>query len=302
MVALYHPLAVRRWATWRNAQRLIAALVLLSVLDAVPCVFEVALAQNPNRATGHLACIGVYKHVLQMVTLVLFTLLLNNSLPSVAVLLCSFIMSYKIKSLSSARRRLRPQFRVFGGFQPPLEIRVIHQNNTEGTHQILEVPRNVPRHAAGPPFHMQELKLAKSVLILTTLEALMHVAHGLIWSAFALQNILQASREVRGRLLSVGLLSSYTLVVIRLWNLYIYYFTIPAFRTELHRVLCRCCCARLRPDPAPVRQRADSSSRLSLAQIPRSPMSAPRYRAETFSSARSAHPVSTATGERESKL
>ena len=228
-----------------------------------------------------------------MFTLVLFTLLLNKSLPSIAVLLCSFIMSYKIKSLSSARRRLGRQFRVFGGFQPPLELRVIHQNNIEARHQILDVPRNVPRHGAGSPFHMQELKLAKSVLILTTLEALVHVAHGLIWSAFALQNIMQAPREVRGRLLSVGLLSSYTLVVIHLWNLYIYYFTIPAFRTELHRALCCCCCARLRPDPAPLRQLAGSFSRLSLAQIPRSPKPAPRYRAATFSSVRSAHPVST---------
>ena len=268
VAALYRPLAVRLWATHRNARLLIAGLVLLSVLDATPSLFEVALKHSANGVPSAVACLGIYKHVIQMVTLIVFNILLNNILPSVAVLVCSLIMSYKIKNAMEKRRQLQHQLRSKRGFRRPFEQpnRVVTQNNLANGPLVSQASKSA---RAGSSQRLQEMKLAKSVLVIATLETLMYLMHGLIWSAFALQIFLQAPPAVRGTLHALGYVISDLMIVMRLWNLYVYYFTIPAFRVALQRLLCSCCCARFQPEFASSGERASSyfSSQLSRSQV-----------------------------------
>ena len=73
-------MAVRRWVTNRNARCLIAAVVLLSVLEAVPFLLNFSLVQKPYGAPGETVCIVVHQHVLQIVNYILFNVLLGNIL------------------------------------------------------------------------------------------------------------------------------------------------------------------------------------------------------------------------------
>ena len=268
LVALYCLLAVRLWATNRNARLLIASLVLLSVLDATPSLFEVALTQSTNSVPSSVACLGIYKHVIQMVTLVVFNILLNNIVPSVAVLVCSLIMSYKIKKAMEKRRELQQQLRFYRSFGRPLELpnRVVPQHSLAKGPLVSQASRSA---RAGSSQRLQDLKLAKSVLVIATLEVLMYLTHGLIWSSFALQIFLQAPPAVRSTLHALGYVVSDLMIVTRLWNLYIYYFTIPAFRFALQRLLCSCCCARFQPESASSGERASPyfSSKLSRSEV-----------------------------------
>lgn len=297
VIALYHPMAVRRWATRRNARYLVAGLVLLSVFDAVPSIFEFSLTQRPGGAPGTLSCLGIYKQVFQMVTLIVFTVLMNNLLPGVTVLVCTLIISYKIKRASKARRHMLPQFGVYTDNRRSPPLLPVPMNNPANGRRILIPSRSMQRQGSrGSVPYLQEMQLAKSVLVLASFEVFMHLTYGLIWSTFALQIFMKAPFVVRGILYSLGSIVTYSMILTCIWNLFIYYFTILVFRTELQRVLhlfC-CCCAfrRRRPESALFVNRA--SFNMAVAELRRTPMLARPRRVATFSSVDSTLPATTA--------
>ena len=276
VVALYHPVAVRHWATRRNARLLIAAIVLLSVFGAIPSLFEYALTQSPFGATGAMACLWIYKHIIQLVTLILFTVLINNLLPEVAVLVCLFIMSYKIKKASKVRRQMQPQFGSYNDSRRPRNLLMVPLNNPTNGPQILVSSRSGQQQGAGSQRQIQNLQLAMSVLVLSALEVLMYLIYSLVWLTFGLQIFIQAPNKVRSTLLSIGSIITSSMIVIRIWRLYIYYFTIRGFRTALKCVVYRCCCAGRQPESMQLGDQ--SGSFMVAAQLSQSQMSMRRPR------------------------
>ena len=270
VVALYHPVAVRHWATRRNARLLIAAIVLLSVFCAIPSLFEYALMQSPFGASGAMACLGIYKHIFQMVTLILFTVLMNNLLPEVAVLVCSFIMSYKLNIISKARRQMQPQFGCYSASRRPQGLLMVSLNNPTNRPQVLVSSRSGQQQGAASLQQIQELQLAKSIIVLSALEVLMYLSYSSIWVTFALHLFIEAPYKVRATLLSLGSIITSSMIVIRIWRLYVYYFTIRAFRTALRCVIYRCCCAGRQSESMQFEERSGSvmvAAQLSLSQM-----------------------------------
>ena len=209
------------------------------------------------------------------------------------MLTCALIMSYKIMSVSNTRRQMQLQFGVYCNNRRH-ELRVVPLNNSAEV-QIRGTSQSVQRQGVSSTQQFQALKLAKSLLVLAALEIFLYIVYALIWSAFALLKFLQVPHIVIGTIHSVGLISTDTMVVTSIWNLCIYYFTIPAFRIELHRVLRGCCycCGSSRQQPAPEQFGQRSASYMNVAQLSRSPISTQHHRAATFSSADCAPPATT---------
>ena len=167
IIAFYLPMAVRRWATNRNAWRLIAVVILFSIIVAAPSLYYFSL----KKQTFSL-CNVDFKNMFKTVTSILFNVLLCSMFPTVAVLTCALIMSYKINSVSKIRRQLQPQFGVYCDIRRPRVLRVVPLNNSAGN-QMRGKVKSVQRQGANASQQLQELKLAKSLLVLATLEVFM---------------------------------------------------------------------------------------------------------------------------------
>lgn len=239
VVSLYRPLAVRVWATQRNGYRLLALLIVFSVILAAPTISDFEIREY-SLAGYELRCLLWSNSWLQLAKIVLLNVFLCLSLPRIGVFVCTLILSRKIRAASAAHR-------------------LLGEPRAGGHNRIrrVDIERDmVPR---------RELRLARPVFIFALLELLVTSQLLITWAFYHLFRALDCPPEWIEVAGACGRVALYLTIVSRIWNLWVYCATIPGFKHEILRILrCRRHTRRLvlLNDPLGAPQRA--SSRASL--------------------------------------
>ena len=224
LMAFYRPFDIRLFATKRNGLIILLLLIIISLLFAAPALYHFDLSTHPN-ILGAIICAGVYKNTAQIVVFIICTCILCEVLPQFTVLVSTLLLGLKVYSSSRSR--------VF--------IRVLFRNAS--TNSNLK-PTPSPTHeeskrsVSSKIIIRNDIKLARSIYILASLELVITLLPLLPWIAYAILEFIGCSKEVIAQTFSAGNLISDIMIIIRLWNIYIYYLTIPAFKNEVNRIIC----------------------------------------------------------------
>ena len=235
LIAFYRPFCVRSFATKQNGLKTLCGLVLFSIIIAAPTLYHFNLQVHPNSLKA-MVCKGVYKSTVDVIISILFMCILCEFLPEITILVCTFLLGYKIHKLPNIRNRIQVRVVFHSSSSNSDRQRVPSSNSTRA--QIVgsilhnEISTNIRNITQG------ELKLAKSIYILAFLELLMTLIAILIWIVLAFLEFIGCSKELVSQIFSAGILLNDLMIIIRLWNIYIYYFTMPVFKHEANRLLC----------------------------------------------------------------
>lgn len=239
LMAFYLPFDVRWFATKRNGQIILCFLILLTLIIAAPAMYHFDLSDHPN-IPGQVTCTGAYKGPLEIVIFIIFTCILCEILPEIIVLICTFLLGFKIYTRIHKSSRIAIPICV--------KFRKVYFNGDGAL-----VPAPSPSRASTSELttskmsfsskiqSTNDMKLAKSIYILASLEMLLTLFPLLPWIVYAIIKLNGLSSEqVTAQIYASGNLISDLMILIRLWNIYIYYLTIPAFKHEFNRILCHC--------------------------------------------------------------
>ena len=192
-----------------------AMLILASIIIAAPTLEDFEIKEY-SISTHELRCIMVHHDWKQLIRFIFINALLCVNLPRIAVFVCIIILSRKIRAASAFHQRLR-------------EALVAQQNKW----RCCEVKKGA--------ILQRELRLARPVFLAAVFELLMTLQLVLTWALYFLFRALHYPPEWVKLAGAGGHMAIYLTIVSRIWNLYIYCATIPAFRHELLRILlCRC--------------------------------------------------------------
>lgn len=216
VISLYRPFAVRVWATRRNGFWLLVLLTSASIILAIPVLNDFEI--NEYSITNHeLRCIMVQHDWMQLTRFVLVNALLSVNVPRIAVFVCTVILSRKIRRTAALHHRFR-------------EVSFESRNgNRNGNAELRALPI--------PAIPRRELRLARPVFLCAFLELLVSLQLIVAWTVYYLFEYLRLSPEWVKIAGAGGHMAVYVTIVPRIWSLYIYCATIPAFRHELLRRL-----------------------------------------------------------------
>ena len=230
-MAFYRPFSVRSFATKRNGLKILWGLLLFSILIAAPALYHFKLQSHPSSLQA-MACKGVYKSSVDVIISILFMCILCEFLPQITVLACTLLLGYKIRKLPKIRNLINIEHRsssLNSNKQSGPSSSLTHpQLNGSMAHN--EISRNNVTRA--------ELKLAKSIYILASLELIMTLLSLLIWIVLAILEFIGCSKELVSQIFSTGILLNDLMILTRLWNIYIFYLTMPSFKHEVNRLIC----------------------------------------------------------------
>ena len=225
LMAFYRPFDIRSFATKRNGLIILLVLIILSLIIAAPALYQFELSTHPN-ILGAIACTGVYKNTAEIVVFIICTCILCELLPQITVLVSTLLLGLKVYKSSRSRVFIRVVFR---------------KASTNSNGKPTPSPTNAERKrsVSSKIVSGNDIKLARSIYLLASLELLITFLSLLPWIANAIVKLIGCSKELISQTYSAGYLINDIMILIRLWNIYIYYLTIPSFKHEINRIICR---------------------------------------------------------------
>lgn len=237
LLIFYQPFSKRLFFTKRNGIIFLIILIFLSIFISSPTliVFQVSTHQN---SFSNITCKGVYKSTTDVVIFILFTCILCEFLPQISVLICTLLLGYKLYQTSKSNSiPMRVVFRKIPSV-PPINKKL---QSTPSANQVQRIKQKKNKKSLFNKNYLRnDLKLVRSIYILALLELIITFFSLLPWIVIAIVELtlFGYSEELIVQLFAIGYLINDLMVIIRLWNIYIYYLTIPSFKEEVNRIFC----------------------------------------------------------------
>lgn len=229
-MAIYKPLSVRLFATKQNGLIILWILILFSFIIATPTLYHFKLQTHP-RSNQSIVCKGVYNTPVDVIVSIVFMCIFCEVFPEITILACVMVLGFKIYKLSRLRKHLRVEFTK----SYPVSKKLSNPIFSSARFKIMKLTKQ-KRTVSSKIVSSGELRLARSISILATLELIITLLVVFIWIVLAHSEFLGCSNELISQLFSAGILLNDLMIFIRLWNIYIYYLTIPTFKSEINRI------------------------------------------------------------------
>lgn len=256
VLALYHPFGARAWATSRNAWLTLAGTLAISA--AIGAVAFVVYDLRPNAYfRSGFGCFTVVDDLSSIAVFVTFNLLFNMILPTLLLLVLTFILRAKIYYVSRLHLKLAPYRSM--SLVVPVNPTAPSPAASCRRGDLSPFPRSNSNanRSFGPSRNRcqsqgqqrskcrrSDLRIASSVFVLSLVEVMFYLPFAVVWMAYNVLDYVKKANELRHFLGTLGRLLSTLMIVIHLWNLYIYFATVSIFRREFVRLFCRGCGGR----------------------------------------------------------